>query len=122
MHHVLRFMHPETKLGPFVHLKPGDLQEELGLEYFEDRPWQMPGITNDLLIQHEFDFQCGRHVCGVEYFSHLYEWFGTNLQPLFEAGFKLYLFLVPKEKILFTESGWQVAFDMADAVSVEEVL
>jgi hypothetical protein len=117
MKYILRFQHPISKKGPYCHLLTPNLEASLDLEYLQDRPLTMPAINDDLLNRKKFKY--GTHVCGVEYMSHLYEWFGKNLEKLRAAGFMLYLYLVPAEKVLHTHSNMQVAFDPKDAISVE---
>jgi hypothetical protein len=120
--YVLRLEHKETQAGPYVHFKaPEGLEERLGIKFLDTRPQYMPPLEADLCHADSFEFQRSTHVCGVEYMSQLYDWFGANLMPFYEAGFKLYLYLMPAAKVLRGESGLQVAFNKADALEVMEL-
>lgn len=60
-------------------------------------------------------------VCGVEYISQLHDWFFHFLPEFLAEGFKVYLYTIPKSKILFGTSGKQVAFRKADAIETEVI-
>jgi hypothetical protein len=124
MKHVLRIEHKTDGLGPFSRTNGDELevltdaliarmereQIELPVVYFD-----IPEVAHCMLLGNR------EYVCGAEYISHLYEWFGADLGKLYSAGYRLKMYLLPADKVLYGYSGMQVAFRKEDAIEQEDI-
>jgi hypothetical protein len=116
LHHVIRLENPKTGMGP---LQTPNLVHALTVKRFSDHlsNEQAKSIPPPIDIDcPEFCLGGNEFVCGVEYISQLYEWFFDFLPEFLAVGFKVYLYTLPKKKILFGASGKQVAFRKADVI------
>jgi hypothetical protein len=119
LHHVLRIEHPENGKGPFRWSDGTDAAYLIVVDACESNLTNWPPPINQdcdafILAPKEF-------ICGVEYFSQFYDWFEKrHLEELAKLGFRLYLHTLPKKKILFCDSGQQVAFRKSDVIETLE--
>lgn len=125
LHHVIRMEHGTSGKGPFQHLDYNNLQgvakllneHVMKLAESEGMNALPPPIIFDLCFADILELT-SEFVCGVEYISQLQDWFFHLLPDFLVEGYKIYLYTLPKDKILFGESGKQVAFRKADALEV----